>query len=140
MAHLNTPGTSRSCRGASVTASDGSETPRSAAVKPSYDIICAGAGNDQVNGRAGNDRIYGQDGSDTISGGAGADTLDGGNGNDHLSGGAGADTLAGDGGNDTLAGGAGSDHLSGAFNDGEQEVLRSATSTSRSGGVTPGVL
>lgn len=95
------------------------------------DIICAGAGNDVVNGLGGNDVIYGGLGNDRINAGSGADDvygdagsdyIDGGSGKDDISGGIGSDSISGgteadiidgDAGSDTIAGGAGDDAING---------------------------
>jgi hypothetical protein len=95
------------------------------------DIICAGAGNDIVNGLGGDDVIYGGLGNDRINAGSGADDvygdpgsdyIDGGSGKDDISGGAGSDTISGgteadiidgDSGTDTIAGGTGDDAING---------------------------
>lgn len=77
---------------------------------PGNDVICGGAGaediaaqggNDVVFGGGGNDRISGSDGNDFLFGGAGNDQLSGGNGDDHLFGQADTDQAAGSPGTDT---------------------------------------
>ena len=83
----------------------------------SNDIICLGAGDDQLvtsNGIvSGNDIVQGGPGNDVIAGFAGADQLIGGDGNDQLFGNDGDDVLSGEGGNDYLVGGPGYDNVSG---------------------------
>ena len=65
-----------------------------------FEILAAGAGNDQISGSDGDDLIYGNGGDDLIEGAGG---------NDRLSGGGGSDALAGGSGEDTVSGGAGDD-------------------------------
>ncbi|HEX8156927.1 MAG TPA: hypothetical protein VF526_06030 [Solirubrobacteraceae bacterium] len=83
----------------------------------SNDIICLGAGDDQlvnsIGTSSGNDIVQGGPGNDVIAGFAGADTLIGGDGNDTLFGNDGDDVLQGDAGNDYLIGGLGFDSVSG---------------------------
>jgi Ca2+-binding RTX toxin-like protein len=83
----------------------------------SNDIICLGAGDDQlVNSiglSSGNDIVQGGPGNDVIAGFSGADTLYGGDGNDTIYGNDGDDVLQGDAGNDYLVGGLGFDRVDG---------------------------
>jgi Calpain family cysteine protease/RTX calcium-binding nonapeptide repeat (4 copies) len=76
-----------------------------------FEKLCAGQGNDSINGTSGNDIINGEGGNDTINGlggddqiwdGAGNDVVNGGDGNDSLYGGAGNDNLNGNDGDDTI--------------------------------------
>ena len=73
------------------------------------DLICAGAGADDVEAGAGNDRIWGAGGNDDLEGQSGKDRIYGGKGNDELYGHAGNDLLKGGAGFDEGKGGPGSD-------------------------------
>lgn len=77
------------------------------------DLICAGPGDNIINGLGGDDIIFGGAGSDTISGGPGADRIRGQSGDDAISGGAGADKIVGGQGDDTIRGGRGDDVVNG---------------------------
>jgi Ca2+-binding RTX toxin-like protein len=67
-----------------------------------FEVLRAGAGQDDIKGSDGADEIYGNGGNDRIDGAGGADVVSGGEGNDQLSDGAGADTVSGNGGDDTV--------------------------------------
>ncbi len=84
------------------------------------DFICAGNGDNEINGRASDDLIFGRGGNDRILGGDGSDVLHGGGGDDFMAGGPQADIINGNAGNDLLKGGAGSDELNGG--DGDDSV------------------
>ncbi len=77
------------------------------------DLICAGPGNNLINGLGGNDLIFGSEGSDTISGGGGADRIRGGAGDDVITGGPGDDKIAGGPGDDKIRSGRGHDIVNG---------------------------
>ena len=70
----------------------------------SFEILMAGAGNDEVQGSAEDEEIHGNSGDDLIAGAGGDDSLFGGEGSDHLSGGDDADTVEGGAGSDTVVG------------------------------------
>ncbi|UXN66058.1 cadherin-like domain-containing protein (plasmid) [Phyllobacterium sp. A18/5-2] len=70
----------------------------------SFEILKAGAGNDDVQGSAEAEEIHGNSGDDLIAGAGGDDSLFGGEGSDHLSGGDDADTVEGGAGSDTVVG------------------------------------
>src|SRR4051812_31158967 len=87
---------------------------------PQRDGICAGGGNDFVDGKGGADRIFGGEGDDHLKGGLQADLVSGGRGRDVLGGsdhvdvlrgGRGADALNGGNWRDTLVGGPGRDFI-----------------------------
>jgi Ca2+-binding RTX toxin-like protein len=77
------------------------------------DRASAGAGRDVLVGNAGNDKLNGGVEDDVLSGNAGDDLLNGGSGADLLGGGAGIDRLFGGPGPDQLIGGMGKDRLNG---------------------------
>ena len=85
------------------------------------DLLRAGAGDDQLNGRWGGDIVSGGAGDDLLNGGFGDDLLNGGASNDRVHGGFGRDALAGGEGEDVLFGGLGRDSF--VF-DGGHDVLR----------------
>ena len=60
------------------------------------DVICAGAGNDRINGRGGADRIYAGSGNDTVTTDSGNDYVFAGSGSDTVSTGADTDPIYGD--------------------------------------------
>ncbi len=68
-----------------------------------FEVLLAGAGQDDIQGSDAAEEIHGNGGDDVIDGGGGADIVSGGEGNDQLSDGAGTDTVSGDGGHDTVA-------------------------------------
>jgi len=80
---------------------------------PGDDVICAGAGNDIINGLGGKDIIFGGPGNDRIKAGSGADDIYGDAGADYIDGGTGIDNVFGDTGNDTITGGTEADILRG---------------------------
>ncbi|ATU94437.1 calcium-binding protein [Phyllobacterium zundukense] len=67
-----------------------------------FEILAAGAGDDDVQGSDADETIYGNAGDDVIDGAGGADVVSGGAGNDQLSDGSGADTVSGDAGTDSV--------------------------------------
>ncbi|HEX3357670.1 MAG TPA: C2 family cysteine protease [Tepidisphaeraceae bacterium] len=86
-------------------------TGESDTIASDFEKLCAGQGNDSINGSAGDDYINGEAGNDTINGlggndqiwdGAGNDVVNGGDGNDSLYSNAGNDNLNGNDGDDTL--------------------------------------
>ncbi|WP_165869204.1 hypothetical protein, partial [Thiogranum longum] len=86
------------------------------------DSIFGTSGNDSINGLSGDDTLSGAEGDDTLFGGADADILDGGIGNDTLDGGTG---------NDTLIGGEGEDTYVLRWGMGFDQVIETASGTSR---------
>ena len=64
-------------------------------VRPDFEVIYGGGGDDHIVGDDSDETFYGGDGADTLEGGGGADTLDGGGwcARDTLLGGVGNDTL-----------------------------------------------
>ncbi|MEK1888404.1 MAG: cadherin-like domain-containing protein [Phyllobacterium sp.] len=82
-----------------------------------FEILLAGAGQDEIQGSDTAEEIHGNGGDDVIDGAGGADIIAGGEGNDHLRDGAGADTVTGDGGNDTVT--AATDGAGDAFDGGD---------------------
>ncbi|RCW80351.1 calcium-binding protein [Phyllobacterium bourgognense] len=67
-----------------------------------FEILLAGAGQDDIQGSDAAEEIHGNGGDDVIDGGGGADIVAGGDGNDHLSDGSGQDSVSGGTGNDTV--------------------------------------
>ncbi len=67
-----------------------------------FEVLLAGAGQDDIQGSDAAEEIHGNGGDDLIDGGGGADIVSGGEGDDQLSGGAGADRVSGDAGRDTV--------------------------------------
>ena len=68
------------------------------------DVLCGGAGPDEIDGRGGNDLILGQGGGDVLRGGPGEDVLHGHSGGDDIRPGADADKAYAGSGNDTVSG------------------------------------
>ncbi len=69
-----------------------------------FEILTAGAGNDQILGSGGDDTIYGNAGDDLIEGADGNDILSGGGDNDAMAGGSGEDAVSGGAGDDAVKG------------------------------------
>jgi Ca2+-binding RTX toxin-like protein len=67
-----------------------------------FEVLLAGAGQDEIEGSDAAEEIHGNGGDDTIDAGGGADVVSGGTGDDQLSDGSGADIVSGDTGNDTV--------------------------------------
>ncbi|TXR46286.1 calcium-binding protein, partial [Phyllobacterium endophyticum] len=67
-----------------------------------FEVLLAGAGQDEIQGSERAEEIHGNGGNDRIDGAGGADVVSGGEGDDQLSDGAGADTVSGDNGDDTV--------------------------------------
>ncbi|WP_271897420.1 cadherin-like domain-containing protein [Candidatus Phyllobacterium onerii] len=67
-----------------------------------FEILLAGAGQDDIQGSDAAEEIHGNGGDDVIDGGGGADIVSGGEGNDRLADGSGQDSLSGGAGNDTV--------------------------------------
>ncbi|HKH22591.1 MAG TPA: hypothetical protein VKA88_03140 [Solirubrobacterales bacterium] len=78
-----------------------------------FNLVLAGAGDDNVTGGRLRDDLELGSGADRAAGGAGRDVLIGNSGNDKLLGGVDDDLLSGNSGNDLLSGGAGADLLGG---------------------------
>ena len=121
------------------------------------DVIVAGDGQDEIDGKGGDDVICGGDGDgarendvnddDEVKGGPGSDTINGGSGNDSIDGQGGDDTLFGDDEQtsdgyistaDEIHGGDGDDEIDGRA---DQDIVRGEdgedTITSRGDGVFP---
>ncbi|TXR46287.1 calcium-binding protein, partial [Phyllobacterium endophyticum] len=67
-----------------------------------FEVLLAGAGQDEIQGSERAEEIHGNGGNDRIDGAGGADVVSGGEGADQLSDGAGADTVSGNNGDDTV--------------------------------------
>ena len=67
-----------------------------------FEVLLAGAGQDDIQGSDAAEEIRGNGGDDVIDAGGGADVVAGGEGNDQLSDGTGADTVSGDDGQDVV--------------------------------------
>jgi Ca2+-binding RTX toxin-like protein len=67
-----------------------------------FEVLLAGAGQDEIQGSEGAEEIHGNGGNDHIDGAGGADVVSGGEGDDQLSDGTGEDTVSGNDGDDTV--------------------------------------